>query len=48
MLTDKVYLWLVIASCIALAAASTFAIIELIDLQDQTFIAAGNVFAQPS
>lgn len=46
MLTDKVYLWLVIISCVALAVAGTFAIIELVELQDQSFITnAGNVFA---
>jgi len=38
MLTDKVYLWLVIISCVALAVAGTFAIIELMELQDSSII----------
>ena len=45
MLTDKIYLWLVIISCVALAVAGTFAIIELIELQDQSFVASGSLFA---
>ncbi len=53
MLTDKVYLWLVIMwalavllAGVALAVAGTFAIIELVELQDQTFITgATNLFA---
>lgn len=43
MLTDKVYLWLVIISCVALATASTFAIIELMELQEPV-PAAGALF----
>jgi hypothetical protein len=45
MLNDKVYLWLVITCCIALAVAGTLGIIELIELQDQTVITGGNPFA---
>ncbi len=44
MLTDKIYLWLVIISCTALAVAGTLAIIELIQLQDQTIVSGGNPF----
>lgn len=38
MLHDKVYLWMMVASCIALAAAITFGVIEYMDYQDQTIV----------
>ena len=43
MLSDKVYLWLVILSCLAFVVAGTLCMIELTELQDPA-IAAG---AQP-
>ncbi len=45
MLNDKVYLWLVITSCIALAVAGTLVVIELIELQDQNAATITNLFA---
>lgn len=45
MLSDKVYLWLVIISCVALAAAGTFAIVELMELQDPGMASTANLFA---
>ena len=42
MLSDKVYLWLVIISCLAFVAAGAVCIIELQELQEP--VAAG---AQP-
>lgn len=45
MLNDKVYLWLAITCCIALAVAGTLAMIELRELQDQTIVSGGNPFA---
>jgi hypothetical protein len=45
MLNDKVYLWMVIISCLALAAAGTVGFIELLELQDQTIVTGGYPFA---
>jgi hypothetical protein len=44
MLNDKMYLWLVIISCLALAVAGTLGVIELIELQDQTIITGAAPF----
>jgi hypothetical protein len=41
---DKVYLWLCIISCLALAAAGTVAIIEIRELQDTTIISGSDPF----
>lgn len=40
MLHDKVYLWMMIVSCVALAVAITFGVIEYMEYQDQTIVAA--------
>lgn len=45
MLSDKVYLWLVITSCIALAVAGTLGIIEIMELNDQNAATITNLFA---
>lgn len=38
MLSDKVYLWMVIAACLALAVATTLCVIEKIELGKDTQI----------
>ena len=44
MLNDKVYLWLTIISCVALAVACTLGIIELMEYQDPSIITGANPF----
>jgi hypothetical protein len=44
MLNDKVYLWLVVISCLALAVAGTLAVIELVELQDPAAVQGANPF----
>jgi hypothetical protein len=41
---DKVYLWLCIISCLALAVAGSLAIIEIGELSDQTIVAGSQPF----
>lgn len=45
MLSDKIYLWMVIISCVALLTAGVLCLVELSELNDPNAATAGNLFA---
>ncbi|MCS6970818.1 MAG: hypothetical protein RMM29_00245 [Planctomycetota bacterium] len=45
MLSDKIYLWMVIISCIALIVAGIFCVVELSELSAPNAATSGNLFA---
>lgn len=44
MLSDKVYLWLVIISCLAFVVAGAFCVVELNELKDMSIASAPQPF----